>query len=180
MNRGAAAFRKLPGTAKMWAARLGKSDATIYAYRDGRRVPPKEEREIIHADWNGPAPDEWDTLVTDGEPPRAPREPHAVEPATPEAAAGEAAKLLARIRDLQDECEAAGTDAHDLPQRIRMADTLAAAISKLGQLTGTRVTERAILASPHWLQLEEALLEALAPWPDAMRAVATKLEALRA
>jgi hypothetical protein len=179
MNRGAGAFKALAVPAKIWAARLGKSVSTIRAYTYGERVPPEAERVSIHADWNGPAPELWLELVTEPSAPRTQRELPEPEAATPEAAEGEAAKLLQNIRGLQDEIAGAGADM-DLQARVRMVDHLASAVAKLGQLTGTRVTERAILASPHFAEIESTMIEALTPWPDAMRAVSAALEGLRA
>lgn len=178
MNKGAAAFKAMQVPAKIWATRLGKSVSTVRAYSYGERVPPEDERISIHVDHGGPEPVLWLELVTEPAP-RTAREPHDPEAATPEAAEGEAAKLLQNIRGLQDEITGAG-ESMDLPARVRMVDHLASAVAKLGQLTGTRVTERAILASPHFAEIESTMIEALTPWPDAMRAVSAALEGLRA
>jgi hypothetical protein len=175
MNRGALEFKALGVAPKIWAARLGVSVVTAESWRAGRRTPGADTRRAIHEDWNGPVPAAWDELV-DVAPPRTVREPVAVVPATPEAVEGEAAKLLAHLRQLQDDLAAAQPEAHDLPQRIRMAESIAGSIARLGQITGTRISTRAILASPAWAELVKDLTAALEPWPDAMRAVADVLE----
>jgi hypothetical protein len=179
MNRGAVAFKGLGVSSKIWEGRIGKKPVTIDSYKAGRRTPDAETREAIHEDWGGPHPDLWDELVTEA-PSRTVREPVPVVPVTPEGTEGEAAKLLAHIRRLQDDLTNAAPEDHELAARVRMADQLAGAIAKLGQVSGTRVTERAILASPHWLEVEGVIVAALEPWPDAMRAVATALEGRRA
>lgn len=127
-----------------------------------------------------PAAADWAEALPAREP-RIAREPHEV-PTTVTAAdtAGEAAKLLAHIRDLQDEIRTAGVEEGGLQAKVRMVAQLAEAIDKLGRHTGIKLTTRQILSSPLWREVEDAVTRACAGQPEVMRRIADELEALEA
>ena len=148
---------------------------SVGAYRTGDRRPSNAIMQKIE-DMGGPPIAWWDEPVTR----ETPRPVGAAEPppetATPDDTANEAGRLLGHIRTLQAAlADPEQTADMDLPQKIRAMDQLAGAIGKLGSVTGVKLTERAILASPLWQQLEERIMVALEPWPDALRAVAAAL-----
>src|SRR5262245_3726288 len=121
-TKGALEFRAMPGTPAEKAARFRRKKSAVYAWLSGASSPPKEVRDEIHAA-GGPPPEAWDEVV--GAVVDAPvRERHAVEPATPEAVSDEAAKMLASIRDLQDDVR----DEADPIKRTRMVGELSGAI----------------------------------------------------
>ena len=174
-SRGSIAFAKCTGTSRDWAQRLGLSVQSVGAYRTGDRSPSNETRQKIE-DMGGPAAILWDEPAPLGLP-RAPRpKREAPTEATPDDTAAVAAALLGHIQGLQAELDdPEATSELELPQRIRCADQLAAAADKLSRITGVRLTERMILASPLWAELLEKIVAALDPWPDAQRAVATAI-----
>jgi hypothetical protein len=67
-----------------------------------------------------------------------------------------------------------------LKDRLGALRQLSEMVVTLGQLTGeAMLNERAILASPSWAIVQDAMLDALSPWPDALTAVAAALQTLR-
>ncbi len=181
---GSRAFKALGVASSVWVTRLAaegveRTAQTIDAWKAGRRSPEEGAAILIHEKWDGPSPQDWRTPI-----PSAPASPSAppppLEPVTPEAVADEAATLLQHVRTLQRRLtDVSAQEAAELPAQIRMAESISSVISRLGQVSGSRITERAILASPHWAELEAVMVRALEPWPDAMRAVADALEARR-
>lgn len=176
LNKGAVEFAAMPGGLREKSQRFRVSDATISAWQLGNRKPAAQKRREIH-EAGGPEPESWDELVPEIAAAPA-REPEAPVAATPAAARSEADRLLATVRALQDAADdGAGLD---LQARVRVAERLAAMVATLGRLTGDAViNERQILRSPAAREIENAIVEALAPWPDAMRAVGERLAALR-
>src|SRR5690606_3219672 len=129
MNRGAAAFKLLGVADSVWCSRLGKKPVTVRAWKAGRRTPDYIARRRIHEEFGGPAPELWDELVPTV-PTRAHRETPQVEVASPLATENEAAKLLAHVRQLQEELTDASPEAFDLPARVRMAAQLGETIAR--------------------------------------------------
>lgn len=162
------------------AERFGVSKSTVGNWQTGASKPDGAKRERIF-EAGGPEPDSWDEVFA---PPAAPvqlpddsplREP------TADDTASIAAGLLRYLQGLQRELETPGsTGDMTLPERVRMADQLAAAVDKLGKHTGVRLTTRQILASPLWGEVTELVVSALEPYPDAMHAVIKTLETMKA
>lgn len=62
-----------------------------------------------------------------------------------------------------------------------MLANAAKTLAVLGKLTGVglSISPRQILDSPNWRLIETAIITALKPWPDALRAVAKALDQTR-
>lgn len=164
------------GDAKVWAARLGASVASVDSYRSGRRKPSKEVRKLIR-EAGGPDPQLWDELPPQIEVRRIPDEelePEEIK-ASPEATRSLADRLTGEARRLMT--EVALID--EVSRRVAATEKLAAIVKSLGSLTGAAMlNERQIRRSPAWQRIESAIADALTPYPDAMSAVVSALEAL--
>jgi hypothetical protein len=97
--------------------------------------------------------------------------------ATPEAVVTLADEELARVREF-----ARQLDAEPLPvrERVMLHSKLSDMIVSLGKLTGASITnERQVVMSPPFSILMREIAEALAPWPEAARALAAWLQSRR-
>lgn len=177
LSRGAVEFRKWLGTIARKVAKLdaeGASKSSVGNWQSGLSLPSGPMRERIF-ELGGPDPDSWD-------------EPHSptpgalaslgpLAPATAEDTATEADLLLADIRRLRGKVE---TSDLDVSQQGRLLANLTAMVDKLGHHTGVKHTPRQILDSPHFITIVDRLIEALEPWPEAMRAAADAIDELKA
>jgi hypothetical protein len=185
-SRGSVEFAALGRTLKWWETELSTRGvkaalSTIGAWKTGDRSPPEGARNAIAAIatqlkkpvppvwWDEPIPESAAALIA-----AVP-----VQPATPELVASEADELLAQIRTVR--ARLVNDPLGDPNIQARQLAQLAAAASQLGKLTavGLVLSERQILSSPNWTRIEDAIVSALSPWPDAMRAVADSLNQLR-
>jgi hypothetical protein len=159
--------RKLQGIA-------GASKSNIGNWQAGTALPSGPMRERIY-ELGGPDPDSWDEghdgLVTEPTPPRS-------AAVTSDDTAQAAKLLLAHIQRQQTELDASGSTI-ELGARSRIAANLAAMVDKLGHHTGVKITRRQILDSPELLPIVDRIVEALEPWPEAMRAVADAISELK-
>lgn len=177
-SRGSVEFKAMGVKLAEWERRLKSkgiraADSTISAWQSGTRTVPVDVRELIHSEWNGPHPDAWEDYTV-SEPAPLPDVP--LEDATPERVADAAARLLRSVRQLQQELDASRETGEGLGARLRMAESIAGVLGKLGSMTGTKLTERMILESPKLKEIIAAGVDALESWPDAMRAFASALE----
>lgn len=175
-SRGAVEFKRLQGNQTEKAARFGVNPSTISMWESGKRSPGRKHREEIHED-GGPKPEAWDELIVE-EPPRFPSALDVdLERATSTAVAREADILLALVKDMLNDLRVQGGD---LNERVRLAEKIANIMTACGKHTGAVIlNERQILASPAWARIWDAAIEALDPWPDAMRALESALSNLR-
>ena len=171
------------GTVRGWAQLLGVSVASVGAYRTGDRSPNNATRQRIREETEklgAVIPEEaWDERPSPEElapPPRPPRSERPPRPATSDDPAELGGRLRQLIEDLYTELEDPEAGPKTFGERAQAVDRLASAADKLSRITGVRLTERQILASPLWKDLLERIVTALEPWPDAMRAVAKATE----
>jgi hypothetical protein len=70
----------------------------------------------------------------------------------------------------------------DIETRVKLLRDLSMITARLGKTAGVGLTlsTRAILASPNWAHVCDRVLGALAPYPDALRAVAEATAVLKA
>lgn len=186
-SRGSVAYRAVGGNTAAHAEHCGVSTSTVVAWRNGHRRPgTKQQRTLIRsipgcehieqAWWDQPPPQvDFAASASPGAAPSAP-----LEHATPEAVIAEADKLLDYARKLQAEAMSPGA-LEGVADRARVLATLSSVVVDLGRLTGVgiKLSMRQILASPDWNIIENAIVEALEQWPEAMRAVAAKFEELK-
>lgn len=172
-NEGGRQFKAMPGTAREKARRYGVSDATASRWISGGLVPSPRVRRRIFED-GGPEPGAWDVLIA---PPERPIPVPVVEgAASPEATRAVADRLQAVVARILEGLAGADQDPDLL---LRDAEKAAGILTQLGKLTGATVlNERQILASPAWRRVEDSVVTALEPWPDAITAVRDALRGL--
>lgn len=132
---------------------------TVTHYLQGRQKPGRKRRQQLEAELGIPI------TAWDQEPPEAD-----AEATTASSSATEQAGRLRRVIDNQlAQLEAGGSSAE---QSAKLISSLSQSIRNLGSLTGEGggITEAKILKSPAWRRIEEALIEALEPYPDALEA----------
>jgi hypothetical protein len=96
--------------------------------------------------------------------------------ATPELAMSSADLLAGELLQMQQ----AMLTMADVPARVTLALKIGEMVVMLGKLTGagSALTARQIQQSAAWLQIQRVIVEALSPWPEALRAVEESLRAL--
>lgn len=172
-SRGSVEFCRFPGTQVTKAERFKVSPQSISKYERGETLPHSELRERI-ADAGGPDPDAWDEPAVK---PAALASLGPLASATAADTATEADLLLAEIRKLRQD---PNVEQLDVAQKGRLLQSLTAMVDKLGHHTGTKITERQILDAPPFLVVVDRLIEALEPWPEAMRAARDAISELKA
>lgn len=170
------------GAQKLTAANLplekvtqhcGVSTQTVYAWRNGRRLPGDVARKLLCGIVEGLKETDFDR------PPEVvaaePIDLGSLEVATAEKAVREADLLLAHIKRLRLRLLA---DNVDSVTQLGHIESLTKLVLDLGKLTGAgiKLSLRQILASPDWKVLEDCILDALVDYPEAMRSVAAALE----
>jgi hypothetical protein len=90
----------------------------------------------------------------------------------------EADLWLAELEDFRAEIPSLARDSR---ARAAMLANAAKTLHVLGKLTGVglSISPRQILDSPNWGVIETAIITALKPWPEALRAVAKALDETR-
>lgn len=167
----------MPGSDAEKALRYSVTLPTISRWGNGTRTPADDAiKRQIEAD-GGPLVCEWDEMpavvATRPAPPAA-----ASSDATPDAVTAEANRLLTMVRQANDD---ANTE-DDIVRRVAAFASCATIMQRLGRLVGAghAVTERQILDSPHMRIINDRIVTALEPWPDALAAVAAALESTSA
>jgi hypothetical protein len=130
----------------------------------------------------GPDPEAWNELVDREAPARLPTDDEepvddsVVVTAAPDAVRDMADSLMRQAKTLQREV----AQIEETEARVRCTERLAGIITQLGKITGAAMTnERTILMSPAFRSLVDVMIDALAPWPDALHAVSAAMESRR-
>jgi hypothetical protein len=149
------------------AKRTGQAERTVISHRTGNVVPSPRARELYRQHYSID-PSAWDVIVTS--------EAAAATLPTPEKVP-ESAPAIERIRGQIRDLEALRDSGAMTPKgRLEAERLLQAAYRDLARLEGAHLTERQIIATPHWTRLQERLIAALEAHPlalfDALRAVA--------
>jgi transcriptional regulator with XRE-family HTH domain len=177
-SQGSSEFERAGKTGAEWARLLGVTPAAVCRWRSGQAKPTAELRTRIHSA-GGPSPKAWDQVAgtppptkKKGAPKRAPQK------ATPQTVIEEADRWLAELQDFRDELPSLISDAKG---RASLLANAAKTLAVLGKLTGVglSISERQILDSPNWRLIEARIIEALKPWPDALRALGKALDRSR-
>jgi len=172
-SQGAIEFAAVGKTGVEWATTLGVTSAAVSRWLSGGAKPTTNLRQQIHQ-LGGPHPQLWDQVA--GTPtPRKRRKKKAPAKATPAAVVTEADHWLEHLRELRVRLSTAQLD---VDKELRLLANVGKIFQTLGKLTGVGLTVsvRQIIDSPNWRLLETKILDALAPWPDALRAVADALD----
>jgi hypothetical protein len=174
-SQGAIEFDRVGKTGVEWATLLGVTSAAVSRWRSGTAKPAQHLRLEIQKH-GGPDPQLWDQIPGTKAPKK--RRKVKVVKATPAAVSAEADLWLAQLADLRVRIPLA---ALDVEKETRLLASASKTFQVLGKAAGVgiNVTSRAILDSPNWRLLEIKILDALAPWPDALRAVADALDDTR-
>ena len=174
MSRGAELFA-LAATTGEQAAALGMSKAQIQRYRCGAFTPPGHVRRTIAEAYPSVAVAAWDELLGGAAPtpalPPMPDEPPEPEPANTREAA---ARHLVAVRAWLARAETA-------TERAKGYEAMRKAIELQARLDGafnSATDESRLAESPRYQAVLAAVLDAIAPWPDALAAVAVALEGL--
>jgi hypothetical protein len=193
--------------ARHGAAAVGRklrvSEAAVRSWKTGVRKPSPVARAAVEVAYGVPA-GSWEAeagpavggtvappLTTASEA-SGPQTPHEVahppkadpgptsEPATIPPAADAKATASATVRRLERELDRLDGDAlATARERASVASSLTSATRLLAKLSGALdVTKSQILRSPVWESMTVAIVESLAPWPDASIAVAKALRKL--
>ena len=173
-SKGSKEFSALGTTGTDLAKQLGCAVATVSRWKNGEATPDKPYRLKIYKLF-GIEPDAWDELDSPSKPTRKKKR---TTKATPATVAAEADHWLHAVQDLRDELPKL---AKDIAGRARLMREAAGTLSVLGRLTGIGLTvsARQILDSPNFRIIEGKIIQALEPWPDALRAVAAAIDDTR-
>jgi hypothetical protein len=167
----------MPGSVRDKATRYndGKVEA-VYAWIRGDYAPNAAKRAAIERA-GGPEAARWEEPASDVQLPNGP--PPVVVPgsATPAAVAAEADAILAEVQRGRE--FVSNLQGGDPGERISHLERLSKMLVGVSKMRGVLMSERQILESPHWRSVEAAIVRALEPWPDGMRAVAEALDGLR-
>lgn len=202
-NRGAVALRQCGASYQQVAARIGASPLTVHNWTRGHRKPGPEWRKLL-AKLYAIEPAWWDEPIKakaapsggllDVLPVVAQIDP-SVEPTvsvgrasdgrgiaftatlatTPVDPRSEAAALVSHIRQYRVQVE---TDpVLTLTEKAKILEIASRGVERLYRLTGevAVIPEAKILASPSWARIKAALVAALEPHPEALRAVEAAL-----
>jgi transcriptional regulator with XRE-family HTH domain len=174
-TEGSRLMTELPGSLRELAGQVGCSAQTIANWRSGSKVPDSHYRALIHTAWGIP-PEAWSVsphtaLANDGSQQQAATNGHAtVDDALPSTLDRCLEQLAALRRDSLkpgllpgDRARIAGIEAKWLAMRI--------SLERAQELLEARI----VLEHPRWRMLERAVAKALAPYPDAAKAVAAVL-----
>ncbi|HYG67928.1 MAG TPA: hypothetical protein VD838_09720 [Anaeromyxobacteraceae bacterium] len=151
------------------------SRTTVKRWRDGSRQPESEQRRHLKRAYGIPL-EAWDC---------APAKEDAKELDGDEVDQGGAlaaevpASSAAHFLELMQEVRAARTGTNLAPlERLRAIEREGSLRTQYERARGAdlAIEERIVREHPHWHRFEEVVLKALAPWPDAARAVVEAIE----
>ena len=168
-SRGSYELGRRDETQPELAEKLGKSQTLVSFWISGERAPSARNRDLIEAVL-GIEVRAWDQPV-----PRPPKpRPRAEAPL--DASVGALATRLIAI--LRAELERLEKERGTPLERVRLGEKIASTLAQLAKMTGesAEISESKILKTPAWKQLRDRMLEALAPFPDAARAIGEALQ----
>lgn len=173
-TKGAVEFSKLCGKIASAAAKLSVSQPTISLWRSGKRVPHERHQLEIEEKFGIPRA-LWTELPDEPD-----RGPVAEEPATIADARALARDDLAMAQRLTRQALRDAENEPDLQRQAAIITKLTSSLQAQQRMAGTsrELDPKQILASPAWDEVENAMVAALRPWPDAMVAVKAALDDL--
>ncbi len=177
ISAGSVALKQSGRSLKQIARETGCSYSQAGLWSSGHRKPPdtwraklKKHYGIASEAWDEAPPTAGGLLARLGAPPsEPPQAPPA--PGLPTTVRGAAESMIKQIRELQ---EKAATDPLLTPdERGKTLARAATILTSVARLTGEAgdIPEAKILRTPAWGRIRDAMLVALTPWPDALRAV---------
>lgn len=192
-------IRQLPRSLKQIASDLGAKYVVVAQWAEGRRKPSARWKADLHTYTakfgakNTIAPEEWverlGKVRADREVVKQGRKVGMSLLATVAAVAkkttaddviDEAGTLIKAVRSLRDEVTQQNEEEYgpSLSDRAKILSQCATMLDKAGKLTGVsaEISIARIVRSPAWGKLAFKMIQALAPWPDAMRALADMLK----
>lgn len=172
---GALQFARRVSNQSEFAKKIGVQQGTVSKWANGDMVPTIEFRAIIFRELEIPETD-WDVYpelqakAPANEPIRARRRP------VREIAEDLESFVTSVMRRVQDDRMATPVE------QAKVAATLAQSLMLLGRISGetSQMTEAAILKLPTFRRVMKDLLDALTPWPEAMKAIVDKMGEIEA
>ncbi|HEX8795466.1 MAG TPA: hypothetical protein VF765_31165 [Polyangiaceae bacterium] len=165
------------------AARIDCSRSLAGHWLAGRRVPTERWRDALRDEFKIPV-DAWDRAPPKPKrapAPAAPSSRDATPPASPapEITVTSVREAAARLQQkVHEKLEKIDTDPMLMPlEWFKCAASAAAMLNLLGKLTGQtqEVNEGRILRLPAWQRIQDTIITAATPWPDALRAIGEAL-----
>lgn len=174
-SQGAFELSRLALTQEQIAAKLGRKQEQVSRWVNGQLRPSKATRAAMFVAF-GIRPEAWDELAKGSPLQEAPQAPAAPDEALDDKSVRARAERLQRMLDAQLGQLERDTQATPL-ERAKVMSSVAATLKVLGAITGEaqEIGESRILRLPAWRRIEDALIEALRPWPEAARAAAETL-----
>jgi transcriptional regulator with XRE-family HTH domain len=170
-SRGSVLLARTGKTQEELAARLGVSRSLVGHWLTGHRVPTKlEVRTALRKAFAIPV-EAWDEPAES-----ALATQDTTTTWTADSVQARAQRLQSMIDAMTDQLQQSATPA----EFSKFCRSITPALTHLGRLTGETLSidESRIVRLPAWRRIEEALVRALAPWPDAMRAAGEELRRL--
>lgn len=174
-SQGAVALARVPQGGAEIASKVGVSEGLVSLWRSGKRKPSLPNRKLLLDLYKIPI-ESWDVPAATAAPARKPKR------SAEEAWGSKSTKARAETleRELDEVRKTVKTESATPLERAKVLDKIFDNEIKLAKLKGElgAVDEATILRHPHWRRVESALLEALKPYPDALRAAGEALLAL--
>jgi hypothetical protein len=171
-TRGSRAFAAMPGSVQEKAARFnGGKTRAVYGWLSGESDPSPEKQRMIEEAPGGFPAVWWREAAPDDPAPALPAASPVV--ATPGAIAVEADALLAEVARFR--LWLSNIEGGDPGEKLAHLEKVGTLMVQLSKMRGVLMSERQIIDSPHWQALQTRVLDALRPWPDAIRAMSEAL-----
>lgn len=179
------AFRRLTDAGETIAAKVGCSKTSVSLYRNARVVPNDDTKARIEAVYGIPFAD-WLRPLSSLASPLAALEtrlpPEAKQDGGSLSHTGVTAEALEMASAMLSEARALSAAVQSDPEatpgeRARVLSSCMSTVTAAGKLLGltAEIDERKIRKTPAWRRIEDRIVEALRPWPAALRALAEAL-----
>ena len=159
------------------AERIGCDRTLVVRWKSGERVPTEAQRLRLEEAY-GIARGEWEQPVSKAPATTEAREVANTMALTPsDEVVANARVLQQKAMELCDEVKGGTPE-----ERVSILEKSARVVAITGKILGedSRVSKAKILRSPEWGEIQNAIFEALKPYPDAFEAVVSKIQGLNA
>lgn len=168
---------EVPGSLAELGARLGCARQMVSCWRRGTKLPGDTNRRLLEQHFGIP-PGAWERAPGSRAPsnPKPTRKRPAAPAAVPRAEV-DGPSTMAEVQAEIEELRALRDEELTTSEKVRVADAMTKQLALKARLERDRelFEDRVIRRSAWWASLEERILAALKPYPDAARAVAEAL-----